>query len=353
MASNTVSRKIALGVAAAALLAPVAAAADDSFFAGKTIAIIAGFRPGGGVDGTARLVARHFGKFVPGKPTVLVKNIAGAAGGVAANHLYNKVDPDGLTLAMPGRTWMLSKLFNEPGARFEPMKFTYIGSPGPVNNKFWIRADLGIRTIEDLKKSKRKVVMGALNLRSTNGSVPTIMAHDGMPISVLPGYKGTSNIMLAIEQKEVDGMCSSDETFRANRGDLIDNKVVIPLLQSFPEEKGVPLFDTIISPKSKALFDLATASERFGLPLIGPPGVPADRVATLRKAFLAMDRDKDFAADTAKLGSKAGDAIEGGKLEQLIGQTLKNATPAVVKQFFEYTDSGAGKNGKSKSKSKG
>ena len=230
MTDGTIAMRAAVAAAAALLLTAPAASAADSFFAGKTVTIIAGYRPGGGIDGMARLIARHFGQSIPGKPDMLVKNIAGAAGNVAANHLYSKADKDGLTLGVPGRTWMLSKVFGDPGVRFDAEKFTYIGSAGPENNKLWVRSDLGIKTFEELKKSKNKLVFGALALRSTNGSIPLILGHDGLPITVLPGYKGTSSIMLAIEQKEVDGMFTGDDTFRANRGDLIDNKVVIPLL---------------------------------------------------------------------------------------------------------------------------
>ena len=232
MTQRTIALRASIAAAAALLLTAPAASAADSFFAGKTVTIIAGFRPGGGIDGMARLIARHYGQSIPGKPDILVKNIAGAAGNVAANHIYNKADKDGLTLATPGRTWMLSKLFGDPGVRFDAKKFTYIGSAGPENDILWVRADTGIKTFADLKKSKRTLVFGALSLRSTNGSIPLILGHDGLPIKVLPGYKGTSRIMLAIEQKEVDGMMSGEDTFRANRGDLIDNKVVLPILHS-------------------------------------------------------------------------------------------------------------------------
>ena len=342
MTTHTFTRRIALAAIGAALVAPAAAMAADSFFAGKTVTIIAGFRPGGGIDGTARLIARHFGKFIPGNPEMQVKNISGAAGGIAANHMYAKADKDGLTLAVPGRTWMMSKLLNEPGVRFDPLKFSYIGSPGPVNNMFWVRADLGLKTFEDLKKSKKKVVMGALNLRSTNGLIPTILARDGLPIDVLPGYKATSAIMLAIEQKEVDGMYASDETFRSNRADLIDNKVVIPLLQAHEEIKGLPLFENVISAKSRGFYSLATAAERFGVPLIAPPGVPADRVAALRKAFMDMANDKGYVADAEKLGQPVGSPIDGVRLAKMIADTLTGATPEEIKLYHEYTSKGRG-----------
>lgn len=336
MTDRTIALRAAIAAAALLVAAPAASAAD-SFFAGKTVTIIAGFRPGGGIDGMARLIARHYGQSIPGKPDILVKNISGAAGNVAANHVYNKADRDGLTLATPGRTWMLSKLFGDPGVRFDAKKFTYIGSAGPENDILWVRADTGIKTFADLKKSKRKLVFGALSLRSTNGSIPLILAHDGLPIKVLPGYKGTSRIMLAIEQKEVDGMMSGEDTFRANRADLIDNKVVLPILQSTPRIKGLPLISHIISAKSKALYTLASAAERFGVPLIGPPGIPAARVAILRKAFMAMTRDKAFIADAKKVSIPIGDAIDGPDLKKMIVSTIDNATPQVIKQFKDYT----------------
>ena len=112
--------------------------------------------------------------------------------------------------------------------------------------------------------------------------------------------------------------------------------------------KGVPLIGEIISPKSKALYELASAAERFGVPLIGPPGIPADRAAMLRKAFMDMSRDKAFIADAKKVSLPVGEAIEGEALKNMVADTIDHATPEVVKQFNDYTAAPGAKGGKGK-----
>jgi len=319
---------------AATTLATATMAAD--FYAGKSLIVIAGYRPGGGVDNNARLVGAHIARFIPGKPTVINKNMPGAAGGRLANHMYHKADPDGLMLALPGRTWMFSKLFKEPGVRYDPLKFEYVGSPGPVNNKLWIRADLGIKTIDELKKSRREVVFGGLAQRATNTVIPRILGRDGFPIRALHGYKGTANIMLAIEQKEVDGIFSSESTLRNNRGDLIDNKVVIALLQAKPFEPGLPVLDNYLSASAKPLVKLVTASSDFGVIALAPPKTPKDRVDILRKAYAAMMKDAAFRADAAKRAISVDKPLSGEQVLAELRDVLEGADQKVVDEYLTY-----------------
>jgi len=335
----TYSRLLRLGAltAAAAFVLPSSSLlAADPYYAGKTLTVIAGYRPGGGIDNNARLVGHHIGKFLPGNPTVINKNMPGAGGARLANWMYKKADPDGLTIALPGRTWMFSKLFKDPGVRFDPLKFQYIGSPGPVNNKLWVRADLGIRSVADLKKSKRQIVFGGLSQRATNTVVPRILARDGWPIRTLHGYKGTSNIMLALEQKEVDGMFASASTLRNNRGDLIDNKVIVPLLQAKPFEPGVPVLEDLVSAKAKPLLKLIMASSNFGVIAIAPPGTPKARVATLRKAYAAMMKDAAFQADAKKRAVPADRPLSGEQVLAELTDVIKGADRKVVDEYLEY-----------------
>jgi len=324
---------LALATIAAAPCADVLAA---DFYAGKTVTVIAGFRPGGGVDNNARLVGAHIGKFIPGNPTVINKNMPGAAGGRLANHMYNKAKPDGLMIALPGRTWMFSKLFKDPGVRFDPLKFAYIGSPGPVNNKLWIRADLGIKTIDELKKSKRQVVYGGLAQRASNTVIPRILGRDGFPIRALHGYKGTANIMLALEQKEVDGIFASESTLRNNRGDLIDNKVIIPLLQAKPFEPGLPLLDDQLSASAKPLVKLVLASSNFGVIALVPPGTSKAHVDILRKAYSDMMKDAAFKADATKRAISVDKPLTGEEVLAELKDVLEGADQKVVNEYLTY-----------------
>src|SRR5262245_19454554 len=142
----------AIGIGAlAAGIGPQALAAD--FYQGKTLTVIVGYAPGGGVDTTARAVTRHLGRFIPGNPAVTVQNMEGAAGIVSVNHLARRVAPDGLTVAIPGRSWFVEGIVKRQGIAFDPVALTYIGSPGSVTSAAFLRTATGIRSLDELKAS--------------------------------------------------------------------------------------------------------------------------------------------------------------------------------------------------------
>ena len=327
-----------IGAAAVALTAtgfsaqPVVAA---DFYAGKTLTIIAGFRPGGGIDNNARVVGRHIGKHIPGNPNILNKNMPGSGGARLANWLYNKAKPDGLTIALPGRSWMFSKLFKDPGVRYEPLKFEYIGAPGPLNNKLWVRTDLGIKSIEQLKKSKKVIVFGGLNSRSSNVVVPAILAREGWSVRALKGYKATAKIMLALEQKEVDGMWASDSTLR-NRIDLVNNKVIVPILQVRPWEKNVPLLYDQVGARTKKLLNLVLAPSSFGVAAIAPPGTSKAHLEILRAAYAAMVKDPDFIADANKRGIYPTEPLIGNAVRDVIANVIADSDESVVQDYLKF-----------------
>src|SRR5436190_22724095 len=120
-------------------LASPALAAD--FYQGKNLTVIVGYAPGGGVDASARAITRHLGRFIPGQPNIVVQNMEGAAGIVSVNHLERRVAPDGLTLGVPGRSWYIEAIVKRPGITFDPVKLTYIGSPGALTSAAFIRSD--------------------------------------------------------------------------------------------------------------------------------------------------------------------------------------------------------------------
>src|SRR5436190_6115140 len=130
-------------------LASPALAAD--FYQGRTLTVIVGYAPGGGVDASARAMTRHLGRFIPGRPNIVVQNMEGAAGIVSVNHLDRRVAPDGLTLAVPGRSWYIEAIIKRSGVTFDPTRLTYIGSPGTVSATGFVRTGIGIRTFDELK----------------------------------------------------------------------------------------------------------------------------------------------------------------------------------------------------------
>src|SRR5215813_11795604 len=170
------SRIVALCFVALCLAVAPAQAADD-VFAGKTINVIAGFPPGGGVDGEMRVLARFFAKYIPGQPGIVPRNMQGAGGIILANHLYNVAAPDGLTLGMPGRSgFLLSNVVPQKGINYDLTKYSYVGGAGSAANALWLSKRTGITSLAELKASKKEIVIGALNPRSENAIAPRALA---------------------------------------------------------------------------------------------------------------------------------------------------------------------------------
>ena len=323
-----------LAMAAGLFGAAPAEAAD--FYQGKTLTLIAGFAPGGGVDLGARLVARHIGRFIAGKPAIVVQNMPGAAGLVAANHIYARAAADGLTLAMPGREWPLAAALGEQGALYDPLKLSWIGSSGAGNELLWLRADSGVTSFAALKAAPKKIVIGGLGRTTPTASVPMLLAAQGLPLDVVPGYDATASILLALEQQEVQGLFTQESTF-GRRHDLIDRGVILPVLQSEPQKPGMPLVGDVIAPAERPLLKVLSASVSFGLPLVGPPALPPDRVALLRKAFVDMAHDPGFQADALTISEPVGFPIDGAALAKLVAESVAAATPAVVEEYQQLT----------------
>src|SRR6476646_1502669 len=224
-----------LGSLALALASPALAA---DLYQGKTVTVIVGYAPGGGVDASARAMTRHLGRFIPGQPNIVVQNMEGAAGIVSVNHLDRRVAPDGLTLAVPGRSWYIEAIVKRPGITFDPAKFTYMGSPGTVAATAFIRKSTGIRSYDELKASPRTMTFGALGATTPTAMAPTLLAAAGAPIKVVLGYVSTARVLLALEQGEIDGSFSVGNAL-ASRTDLFSQ--VAPLVQTSPVRVGVPL----------------------------------------------------------------------------------------------------------------
>lgn len=313
----------------AALAAGRGALAAD-FYQGKTLTVIVGYAPGGGVDTTARAVTRHLGRFIPGNPAVTVQNMEGAAGIVSLNHLVRRVAPDGLTLGIPGRSWFVEGIVKRPGIAFDPVTLTYIGSPGSVTSAAFIRSAIGIKTFDALKASGKTVSFGALGAGSHTATVPNLLAAAGAPIKVVLGYVSTARILLALEQGEIDGSFTTGDGL-SNRPALA--KQVTPVVQSAPRFPGLPLIRDVIRAEHRAVLELVMATDTFGVPIVGPPGIPAEQTAILRRAFIALARDQEYQADARRVELPVGNPIEGGKLAGMMRALAAATTPDVIAEF--------------------
>jgi len=332
---------LALSFAAAAGLSAQAQTAGE-FYAGKTITLYAGFPPGGGVDSEMRMVAQHLGRHIPGAPTIVAKNMPGAGGITLANTLYNATAPDGLTVGMPGRSgFLLSKIINAKGVRFDPSKFIYLGSAGSTNSILWLRRETGITSLDQLK-GPRELILGAWSARSQNAVVPKVLAkYRGWPMKVVHGYRGTSETLLALERGEIDGLYSHEGTIQAGRPDLFDGGKIIPIFQGVPELANVPVITASAqSERESVLLRLLNSPSEVGLPLVAPPGLAADRVLALRRAYALMSKDKAYLDEAEKRGVSLGRPMEGEALQALVERTFASASQDVVREYLSYTEEG-------------
>ncbi|MGB5081281.1 MAG: tripartite tricarboxylate transporter substrate-binding protein, partial [Burkholderiales bacterium] len=170
--------KLAFALAAAIALtaaAPGAGLAQSSPYAGKTVTLIVGYKPGGGYDSVARLLARHLPRHIPGSPTVIVQNMPGANSVIAANHLYKVAAPDGMTIGTFNRNLPIGQLLKVEGVQYDMLKFAWIGSAASESTILAIRSDLPYRTFEDLKKAKEPVIVGATGPGANTYDFPLLL----------------------------------------------------------------------------------------------------------------------------------------------------------------------------------
>lgn len=321
-----------LRLLATIVLTTLAAAGADAadFYQGKTLTVIVGYAPGGGVDATARAITRHLARFIPGNPNIVVQNMEGAAGTVSVHHLDRRVAPDGLTLAVPGRSWYLEAIVKRPGITFDPTRLTYAGSPGPVSAALYIRKSTGVTTFDELKRSKKTLTIGALGPTTPTAMGPKLLAANGVPLKVVLGYVSTARILYALEQGELDGSFTVGNALES-RPDLYAQ--VTAVVQTGDRRGSVPNMRDVIRKDHGPVLDLVTASDSIGVPLVGPANMAAEPTAILRKAFLAMAKDKAYQADAVKVGLPIGEAIGGAKIGEMISALAKATTPAVIAEF--------------------
>jgi tripartite-type tricarboxylate transporter receptor subunit TctC len=320
--------------------APARAADGADFYAGKTLTIFAGLPPGGGVDGEMRVLAQHLSKYIPGHPAIVARNMPGAGGIVLGNYINSVAAPDGLTLAMPGRSgFLLSNVVPQKGISYDLTKLSYVGGAGSAVNELWLNRKLGIASIADLKSRKPDIVIGALTARSENAIAPRVLAaYEGWPLKVVTGYGGFQEVLIAIERGEVDGLFTHEGSIANSRPDMIAAGTLKPVVQSFESLPDVPvLADVVASPDAKALLALVTTPSQIGLPLLGPPGIPADRLDILRQSYLRLMADADYRADAERRGLPVGRPVGGIALKELIGRGLSSVPEPVVKAYLAFT----------------
>ncbi len=325
---------VALALLAAVAAVP-AAEPQPRFFEGKTIRIVVGFTPGGGFDTYSRTIARHLGKHVPGRPAVIVENMPGAASLIAANHAFKVARPDGLTVVNFHGNQLVGQLLGRDGIEFDARKFVWLGVPVRDNTVCALTRASGIVTAEQWMAARTPVKLGGVGPGdTTHDTARVLQVALGLPIQLVRGYKGTAEIRLAAESGEVAGGCWQWESVKVTWRKALDAGEIAIVLQVTPkalaELPQVPLaLDLARTEEARQLLRAAVIVPAAITRLYAlPPGTPADRVQTLRAAFLETLRDPELLADArqAKLDL---DPLGGEELERLV-EELFRLDPAVV-----------------------
>jgi tripartite-type tricarboxylate transporter receptor subunit TctC len=297
---------------ALAIAVSLSAAAADSiadFYAGKTLRLIVGGSTGGGYDAVGRLLARHIGQHIPGNPGVIVENMSGAGSLILMNYIQNRSPKDGTVMGMPTTNVLLDSKLRLPGAEkfpFDINQASWIGTPVQQPQVLFVWHDTPFRALADLRT--RRMVVGAISAPTDTYILPTLMKqilHTDM--SVIPGYKGSADILAAMERREVDAHVALLANVTAgNSSYLRDNKIRLILQFGRERSSELPNVPTAAewteSQADRRLFQFYGIKYEMSYPIMFAPGVPADRVAAMRSAFDRTMADPQYQADARRIG---------------------------------------------------
>ena len=323
-----------LGCAVAGLHATPASAQAGPTLAGKAVQMLIGFGPGGGYDLWGRVVARHIGKHLPGNPTVVPQNMPGAGSFVAANNIYNLAPKDGSVMGIIARDAALGPITGASGARFDPTKITWLGTPTTETNVCIASSSAKVQTLDQLYTTE--LIVGDTGVGTGTHSYPKALnALLGVKFKIIAGFPSSSDVFLAMERREVDGICESLDSVSGKRPDWIPTKKVTILFQggAAPNSslKDVPFVpDLARSPEDRLAIEFLYAGQGIGRPFVAPPAMAPERVKMLRDAFADTMRDPEFIED-AKRNMLDVDPEDGEHLAALIQKVYATPKPIVEK----------------------
>ena len=315
--------------------------AQTSFYQGKTIRVIVGSSAGGGYDLWARLTGLYLGKYIPGNPTIVVQNMPGAGGAVAANYVYGVAKPDGLTLGGFNPGLYFDQLVGRPEVKFDWSKFTWIGSPEQNDLLHYIRSDAPFKTIDDLRNAKEPPRCGSTGTGTSGHYIPRLLNETlGIKTTIVSGYQGGSEIDLAVERNEVVCWSPLIATFfgrepykRWYKSGFV--RVVVQTGARRDERlKDVPTLTELMQQYqtpdvAKRLTKVILTAATLGRPISAPPGMPAERTKILRQAYAKAIKDPELLAEAEK---------RGWDVNPLAGEELESLAKGVVAQPHEVIE---------------
>lgn len=303
-----INRLAAMALIAGAAVSPPAYAqeAGASFYRGKQVSIIVGSAPGGGYDLYARHVARHFSKHIPGNPDMVVQNMPGAGGLIAANHLYTRAPRDGSTIGHIQGPLSIRQIAGGRNVMYDMRKFGWLGSANNTSNVCVMSPRANIKTGKDLLS--REIIIGGSGGSTTY--IPSFLnAAAGTKFKIIAGYKSTNDIIVAIERGEVDGLCGWGwDSAKGNAKSFFERGVLRVGLdvggEPHPElsKQGVPfVMDLVTDDASRKTLGFAFSYLVYIRPFVAPPEVPADRLKALQDGFAQTLADREFLAEAEKI----------------------------------------------------
>lgn len=305
------------------------------YYEGKVLRIVVTFPPGGGYDRMARMLTKYLTKYIPGKPTIIIENMPGASGMIGANYLYNIAKPDGLTIGSINRVTPSAQLLKIEGAKFDMLKYSWIGSPAVETSAFALRSDLPYKSFEDLKKAKDPINIGATGPGDVTYTFPILIKQFlGLNLKLVTGYIGTSDILLATERKEVEGYASAYSSIRPH----VARGLLRPLLRTkipSPGIENLPAVEDLTTDKmGKTIITMFSVSDRVGRPYVAPPGTPADIMNILRDAFAKVVKDPELKKDSEKIMMDVEYVSDSECLKEM--QFFFSQSPEIVNEYKKY-----------------
>jgi tripartite-type tricarboxylate transporter receptor subunit TctC len=305
----------------------------EHFYAGKTVTISIGYTAGGSYDLYGRMVARHLGRHIPGRPTVVAQNMPGAGSMKAANYIYAVAPKDGTALGVIVESAALEQVLGNKAAQYDAAKFSYVGRVATSNNIFMTWHTSKTQSIADAQK--RETILAGTGPGSIAETVPRLLnALIGTKFRLISGFPASTEAMLAMERGEVEGAGSSWAAVSVSKKAWLREKKIRIILQTQPERhRDLPDAPSLTeygnTPDDRLVTALYASGSGIGRTVLGPPGIPADRLQVLRAAFDAMVQDAAFVADIKKLNVEL-EPLPGVQMQALIERTL--AVPASVRK---------------------
>jgi tripartite-type tricarboxylate transporter receptor subunit TctC len=318
------------------------AASVADFYKGRTVTVVVGYSTAASYDLYARLLARHIGRHLPGRPNVIVQNMPGGSSLRAANYIYNVAPKDGSMIGVIRNGMALEPLYDRPGIQFDALKYNWIGSLTRITGACTAWYQAPATTLKEA--TQRELVAGAIGTQGSIAIYPR-MLNDmlGTKFKIVLGYT-SAGLVLAMERREIDARCGGDwYALLSSHGHLISEgkiKIMAQMTNTRPMKDQPWIFDFVKKDEDVQALRLIFASQDWGQPVVAPPGVPKERIAALRTAFDAAMKDPALLDDAKKMTLRIDDPMPGLEIQSSLAEYFQ--TPKkIVERVANYGKPGA------------